>query len=311
MSPSNKKIFAAKVSITTAVSLSTLKFFVGLMTGSMAVLSSAIDSMLDILMSGVNFLAIRHAEQPADDDHAYGHGKFETMAALIQSLVIGGSGVWILIESIRRLFTGASPGKVGNGVIVLAISVVASWLISRYLVKIANETDSSALRADSLHFAMDVYTNLALTAGLVLMYFFHIPWLDALLSLLVGCFILYEAFKLARNAMNDVLDAQLPEPLRLQIEKVIEEHGGHIYDCHNLRTRKSGSTKIIDFHLTVCKNLTVDESHHLTEILEHKIEDTISNSDITIHVEPCRNPECPGNPHICSYGPIRSVLEDH
>lgn len=310
MSSSNKKIFAAKLSISTALSLSVLKFIVGFMTGSMAVLSSAIDSMLDILMSGVNFLAIRHAEQPADENHAYGHGKFETMAALIQSLVIGGSGVWILIESIRRILTGSAPGKIGNGVIVLAISVVASWLISRYLVKVANETDSSALRADSLHFAMDVYTNLALTAGLVLMYFFHIPWLDALLSLLVGCFILNEAIKLARHAMNDVLDAQLPEPLIQQIERVIEEHGGHMYDCHNLRTRKSGSTKIIDFHLTVCKNLTVDESHQITEVLEHEIEEAISNSDITIHVEPCRKPECPDNPHICSSGAIRSVIDE-
>lgn len=311
MSQPNKKIFAAKLSISTAIALSILKFVVGLMTGSMAVLSSAIDSMLDILMSGVNFLAIRHAEQPADEDHAYGHGKFETMAALIQSLVIGGSGVWIIIESIRRLFTGATPGKIGNGVVVLAISVVASWLISRYLVKVANETDSSALRADSLHFAMDVYTNLALTAGLVLMYFFSIPWLDALLSLLVGCFILNEAIKLARHALNDVLDAQLPDPLLKKIEAVIEEHGGHMYDCHNLRTRKSGSTKIIDFHLTVCKNLTVDESHHITEILEHEIEEAISNSDITIHVEPCRKPECPDNPHFCSSRAIHSIPDDN
>lgn len=89
MSQSSRKLFAAKLSIATAISLSVLKFIVGLSTGSMAVLSSAIDSMLDILMSGVNFLAIRQAEQPADESHAYGHGKFETMAALIQSLIIG------------------------------------------------------------------------------------------------------------------------------------------------------------------------------------------------------------------------------
>jgi cation diffusion facilitator family transporter len=309
MSKSNKKIFAAKLSISTAISLSILKFSIGLMTGSMAVLSSAIDSMLDILMSGVNFLAIRHAEQPADESHAYGHGKFETMAALIQSLVIGGSGVWILIESVRRLITGSTPARLGNGVIVLAISVVASWLISRYLVKIANETDSSALRADSLHFAMDVYSNLALTAGLVLMYFFNLPWLDALLSMLVGCYILSEAIKLARHAMDDVLDTQLPEPLREKIQEVITEHGGDMLSCHNLRTRKSGSRKIIDFHLSVCKNLTVDESHHITEILEHEIEDELKNADITIHVEPCRSKVCPEQPNACKDGAFRSIID--
>ncbi len=309
MNKSNKKIFAAKLSISTAISLSILKFTVGLMTGSMAVLSSAIDSMLDILMSGVNFIAIRHAEQPADESHAYGHGKFETMAALIQALVIGGSGVWILIESVRRLITGSTPGRLGNGVIVLAISVVASWLISRYLVKVAKETDSSALRADSLHFAMDVYSNLALTAGLLLMYFFKLPWLDSLLSLLVGCYILIEAIKLARHALDDVLDAQLPEPLREKIQEVITEHGGDMLSCHNLRTRKSGSRKIIDFHLSVCKNLTVDESHRITEILEHEIEDELKNSDITIHVEPCRSKDCPEHSDACKDGGFRSIID--
>lgn len=309
MSHSSKKLFAAKLSISTAISLAVLKFIVGLMTGSMAVLSSAIDSMLDILMSGVNLVAIRHAEQPADDTHAYGHGKFETMAALIQALVIGGSGVWILIESLRRLLSGSAPSKLSNGMIVLLISVIASWLISRYLLRVGKETDSAALRADSLHFAMDVYTNLALTAGLVCMYFFQLPWLDSLLSLLVGCYILYEAVKLARHAMDDVLDTQLPEDLRSKIEKVIQEHGGDMFSCHNLRTRKAGSRKIIDFHLTVCKNLSVDESHQITEILEDDIEKELNNSDITIHVEPCRRTDCTEQPHSCQASVIHSVVD--
>lgn len=308
---SQKKIFAAKLSITTAISLALMKFVVGLVTGSMAVLSSAIDSMLDILMSGVNFLAIRQAEQPADTSHAYGHGKFETMAALVQSLIIGGSGVWIIIESLRRLIVGAEPSKVGNGMVVLIISVIVSFFISRYLVKVGEETDSAALKADSLHFSMDVYTNLALTAGLVLIYFFHINWLDSLLSLLVGAYILFEAIKLARRALDDVLDAQLPEETRNKIYKVIEEHGGHMYDCHNLRTRKSGSKKMIDFHLTVCRQLSVEESHNITEILEQEIEQELKNSDITIHVEPCRNEVCPETPHICKAGVIHSATDVH
>lgn len=309
MTNSAKKLFAAKLSITTAVSLSALKFVVGIVTGSMAVLASAIDSMLDILMSGVNFLAIRHAEQPADDSHAYGHGKFETMAALIQSLVIGGSGVWIIMESIRRLLSGNAPSKLGSGMLVLIFSVGASWLISRYLVSVAKQTDSAALRADSLHFAMDVYTNLALAAGLVLMHFLNIPWLDALLSLLVGAFIVNEAVKLARHALADVLDAQLPEDLRSRIENIIEQRGGDLLSCHNLRTRKSGSRKIIDFHLTVCKNLTVDESHRITEELEEEIEQALNNSDITIHVEPCHLRNCPERPESCQEKIIHGISD--
>lgn len=291
-SSSKKKIFAAKLSISTAVALAVLKFTVGIFTGSMAVISSAIDSMLDILMSGVNFLAIRHAEQPADENHAYGHGKFETMAALIQSLVIGGSGVWIIIESINRLIRQSEPTQIGNGVIVLIISVVCSWLISRYLVKVAEETDSAALRADSLHFAMDVYSNLALAAGLGLIYIFNIPWLDSLLSLGVGVYILLEAFKLVRRAAKDALDEQIPKTERDTIASIISNTRDTRCTCHDLRTRKSGSRRIIDFHLTMCKNLTVEVSHAVTERLENQIEAALPNSDIIIHVEPCSHIDC-------------------
>lgn len=300
MTNSAKKLLAAKLSITTAVCLAVLKFTLGILTGSMAVLSSAIDSMLDILMSGVNLLAIRQAEQPADESHAYGHGKFETMAALVQSLIIGGSGVWILIESVNRLMKGAAPQKLGGGIIVLAVSVVASFAISRYLLKVAKETESPALEADSLHFSMDVYTNLALAGGLVLMYLFDIHWLDSVLSSLVACYIMFEAFKLVRQAMKDVLDEQIPIEERNSIEAIIRNQGCDQWSCHDLRTRKSGSHRIIDFHLTVCKNLTVDRSHSITEMLEDKIEDTLPNSDIIIHIEPCSHEDCNGQPEECT-----------
>lgn len=300
MDTSRKKLFAAKLSITTAISLAVLKFAIGIITGSMAVLSSAIDSMLDMLMSGVNFLAIRHAEQPADEAHAYGHGKFETMAALIQSLIIGGSGVWILIESINRLVSGSTPQKLGSGIAVLVLSVVASFGISRYLVKVARETDSPALKADSLHFAMDVYTNLALAGGLILMFLFGVPWLDAILSLFVACYIIFEAFKLARQALKDVLDEQIPKEERSTIEEIIRHQGDDQWNCHDLRTRKSGSHRIIDFHLTVCKNLTVHRSHAITEMLEERIEEELPNSDIIIHIEPCAHTDCSGQPEECT-----------
>lgn len=295
---SGKKIRAAKLSIGMAVSLAVMKFTVGILSGSMAVLSSAIDSMLDIVMSGVNFLAIRQAEQPADENHPYGHGKFETMATLVQSLIIGGSGVWIMIESIRRLAAGAAPSGLGSGIVVLALSVVGSWAISRYLVKVAKETDSSALAADALHFSMDIYTNLALLAGVTAMVFFRLYWIDALLSMLVACYILYEAMKLIRLSLREVLDEQLPEPLRKKVECVIREHGGENVSFHNLRTRKAGSHKLIDFHMTVCKHLSVAEAHQITDELEQEIAKAVQGVDITIHVEPCLLEGC--NKEECS-----------
>ncbi len=162
------KIKAARFSLATAASLMLLKLATGLATGSLAVLSSAIDSLLDILMSGINLLAIRQAEQPADSSHPFGHGKYETLATLIQALVIAASGGWIIYESIHRLYRGAEVARLGSGIGVLAVSAAVSWWIGRYLRRSADRTDSSALRADALHFSMDLYTNLALMAGLAI-----------------------------------------------------------------------------------------------------------------------------------------------
>jgi cation diffusion facilitator family transporter len=251
-------------------------------------------------MSGVNFIAIRQAEQPADESHSFGHGKYETLATLIQSLVISASGIWIMVEAIRRLNAGnIKIQQIGNGVIVLAISVAASFWISRYLRRVGKATDSSALQADALHFSMDIYTNGALMAGLVILSFVDAPWLDPVMSMLVALYILKEALSLARHALRDMLDAELSEEVRNEVLRLVNEHHGELLDIHNLRTRRAGSQKLMDFHLTVCKHLTVQVAHDLADHLEETITKEIRGSDVTIHVEPCRRPDCPG-PEKCT-----------
>lgn len=288
------KIAAAGVSLGTAFSLAALKLATGLATGSLAVISSAVDSLLDILMSGVNFMAIRHAEQPADERHPYGHGKFETLATIFQSLAIAASGVWICVEAIHRLQAGRVVAKPLGGIAVMIISLAASILLTRYLRRVAKATDSSALEADSLHFAMDVYTNLALLTGLMAMFWFDLPWLDPAMSLLVAGYIMIAALRLLRQGLRDILDEQLPDAIRTEIEQLIEHHKGELFDYHNLRTRRAGSQKLIDFHLTVCKHLSVDEAHQITDHLETKIAEHVAGSDVTIHIEPCQQADCPG-----------------
>jgi len=288
------KVAAAGLSIITALALAILKLLTGLFTGSLAVLTSAIDSLLDILMSGINLMAIRHAEQPADEQHPYGHGKFETLATIFQSIVIAASGVWIIYEAIQRLIESSPLKQTGIGIVVMAISTVASFMISRHLRRVAKETDSSALEADSLHFSMDVYTNLALLVALILMSRFDLPWLDPAMSILVAIYILFESIRLLRHGMRDVLDEQLPETLRDEIESLINDHKDELLDFHNLRTRRAGSQKLIDFHLTVCKHLSVEEAHDITDYIEKKIGEKIAGTDVTIHVEPCRRQDCPG-----------------
>ncbi|MFO7982481.1 MAG: cation diffusion facilitator family transporter [Desulfuromonadales bacterium] len=294
MPSSGRKIRAARVSIFTAFSLALLKFIAGLFTGSMAILSSGVDSLLDILMSGVNYLAIRQAVKPADESHPFGHGKFETVATLVQAMVIAGSGVWIIFESIDRLLTGTHLSNLGGGTAVLFLSSAVSWGLCRYLRKEADATDSSALRADSLHFSMDVYTNIVLGAGLLAVRYLDAPWLDPLLSVGVALYIIKEALQLVRFAMQDVLDENLPEPVRQEIDQVIHQHldQKHVIEYHDLRTRRAGSQKIISFHLIVCRHLSVEEGHLIADRLEKAIENTIRGSDVTIHVEPCDEPGC-------------------
>ncbi|PLX94029.1 MAG: cation transporter [Desulfuromonas sp.] len=309
MSRSSAKIKAARLSIATATLLALLKLVTSLFTGSLAVLSSAVDSLLDILMSGINYLAIRQAEQPADDNHPFGHGKYETLATLFQASAIILSGGWLIYESTQRLMSGVSLNRLGEGAGALAISAVASYGISRHLRKVGKETDSSALQADALHFSMDVYTNLALLGGLIVISLADLPWLDPILSLLVACYILFEALRLGRHGLRDVLDEELPEPIRDQITELLDKHRELHLDYHNLRTRRAGSQKIMDFHLTVCKHLSVQQAHSIADHLEKQIQREIDGSDVTIHIEPCLREGCPGH-DLCTEEKTR-LFEDH
>jgi cation diffusion facilitator family transporter len=302
MTNGNRKIRAARISLATALGLTTLKALAALATGSLAVLSSAIDSLLDILMSSANYFAIRQAESPPDSKHPFGHGKFETVATIFQALVISLSGLWVLYESSQRLIHPSDLVRLEEGMAVLLISSVVSWKIARYLKATAKATESSALQADALHFSMDIYTNIALVAGLALVMWLKTPWLDPVLSLLVGCYILFEAFRLVRHGMSDILDEQLPASIREEIAEIIALHHAHLIGYHRLRTRRAGSQKIIDFHLTVCKHLSVKDAHEIADHLEERIRARIGSSDVTIHVEPCSRLDCDAG-HTCSNAP--------
>ena len=291
----NPKIRAALGSLLAAAFLCVLKLTIGIVTGSLAVLSSGIDSFLDILMSGINFIAIRRAEEPPDKEHPFGHGKFETVATLLQSLFIAVSGAWILFESYHRLKKGIHLSNLGSGMAVLLFGAVLSLFVSRMLRRVARETDSAALKADAIHFSMDVYTNGALFAGLMAISLFGITWLDPVLSILVAVYILIESFRLLRYVMRDILDVELPEPLRREIISLIESFDLGFVGFHNLRTRRAGSRKIMDFHLVVCRKITVEEAHDIADALEKRIEEAILGADVTIHLEPCEQHPCLGS----------------
>ena len=294
MKTDNPKLRAAIFSISGALTLAIIKLIIAVLSGSMAVMASAIDSLLDILMSGINFMAIRQAEQPPDQSHPFGHGKFETLATLFQALVISGSGGWIIYEAVSRLGQNNPLDNVDQGIGVLAFSAAVSWIIARHLRKVAKQTDSSALEADSLHFSMDIYSNLGLMAGLLMVRWFDIVWLDPALSILVASYILHEALQLIKRSLTDILDQELPEEIQQQVHHLITSHNGPLAGYHGLRTRRAGSLKIMDFHLEVCKDMSVADAHQLTDSLEKKIMKEIPGADVIIHIDPCSVRECPG-----------------
>ena len=276
------------------VVLTLLKLAAGIFGRSQALVADAVHSLSDFATDFAVLVGLRLSSKPRDEDHSYGHGKFETLATIIQSVVIGASGLWVMVESVRRLLAGVELGNLQGGIAVLAGSAVVSWKVSRFLVKTARETDSSALQADSLHFSMDVYTNLALLVGLVLITWFGIAWLDPVLSIVVALYIFYQAFGLVRYGLRDILDERLPDTLREEITQVLEAHRKDLLGYHRLRTRRAGSQKIIDFHLTLCKFLSVEEAHAIADHLELRIKQRIPGADVTIHVEPCVLDQCPG-----------------
>ena len=304
MTKTPPKIKAATFSICGALILAIIKLVVAQLSGSMAVMASAIDSLLDILMSGINFMAIRQAELPPDQSHPFGHGKFETLATLFQALVISLSGGWIIYESVVRLSQHKFIENIDQGIGVLAFSAIVSWFIARYLSKIAKQTDSSALEADSLHFRMDIYSNLGLMAGLLMVRWFNVFWLDPALSILVASYILHEALQLIKRSLTDILDHELPVEIQQQVHQLISSHEAPLAGYHGLRTRRAGSLKIMDFHLEVCKDMTVAEAHKLADSLEKKIEREISGADVIIHIEPCAVKNCPGAEN-CTIGKSR------
>lgn len=306
--PKNPKIRAAALSIAGAFGLAVIKLFIALTSGSMAVMASAIDSLLDILMSGVNLMAIRHAEQPPDQCHPFGHGKFETLATLFQALIITCSGGWIIYEASTRLSEGKGLENLDQGIGILAFSAVVSWFIARNLRKVAKQTDSTALEADALHFRMDIYSNLGLMAGLMLIRWFGIAWLDSALSILVASYILHEALQLIKRSLTDILDHELPDEIQQQVHEIISSHEGPLGGYHGLRTRRAGSLKIMDFHLEVCKEMSVDEAHKIADGLEKRIEKNIPGADVIIHIEPCDKGDCQGRP-ACEISKSRAAKQ--
>jgi cation diffusion facilitator family transporter len=286
MTRAASKARAEKVAIACAGGLAAVKVAAGLATNSIGLLSSAADSLIDVVVSSLNLFSIRLADSPADEGHPYGHGKAENLAGLVQAAVIGGLGGWVVFEAVRRLLQGVRPEHTEWGVAVMAGSVGVSWLLTRYLRRVADRTDSVVLMADSLHYATDVWTNGGVLVSLVLLHLTGVGVFDGLIAIAVGGVILRSAYRIVARSVADLMDAAIPEAERLEIERVIRRHT-FVVSFHDLRTRRAGSQRQIDFAVMLCRHLPLGDAHDLVDHVEKEIERTIAGAHVVVHAEPC------------------------
>jgi len=297
---------ATRVAIMVSLVLAGVKLITGMMTGSLALLSSGVDSIIDIFMSMFNYFGLKKASEPADDQHPYGHGKFETLATLFQGLFITASGSIIIFEGARRLLNGVQVHTLDIGLMVLAASAVVAWFISSHLKQVGTEFDSSALRADALHYATDVYSNLGLFGGLAAAKLFNWAWMDPLLSMVIGAYIIWQAAKLLRRSLNEFLESSLPENEVRAITSSIDQFTERFNDYHRLRTRTVGNKRMVDLHLRVCRLETIEQAHATARQIEENIHAVLPQADVTIHLEPVPCDECHKMP-TCECTNISSV----
>jgi len=279
---------AARLSVLSNTILVIAKLVVGIMSGSVSILSEAVHSGIDLVAAGIAWYSVRVSGKPADDKHRFGHGKIENVAGTIEAVLIFGAAFYIIWEAVHKLRTGKLEiESLGWGVAVMAISTTVNYFVSRHLLNVAIKTDSVALEADAMHLRTDVYTSFGVLGGLALIKLTSIPMLDPLIAIVVALMIIKAAWDLTKTAFFHVLDVKLPDNEEALIHDVMERYKDRIIEYHKLRTRKSGHVRHIDMHLVVPKQITVEAGHVLSDHIAVDIKRRLLHSQILVHIEPC------------------------
>jgi cation diffusion facilitator family transporter len=262
-----------------------LKLIVGLFTGSVSIISEAIHSFMDLLASIVAFFSVRISDTPADERHPYGHGKFENISGVVEALLIFIAAFWIIYEAVKKIIHPTDVEKIGFGFVVMIISALVNIFVSRKLYRVAKETDSVALEADALHLKTDVYTSFGVATGLLLMWISGIHLVDPIVAILVALLILKESYELFSKAYAPLLDLALPADDLAHISNIIQHRCTDGMSFHELRSRRAGNYKYIDFHLNLDPDKTVREAHEICDRIEEDIKKAFDHTEVTIHVE--------------------------
>jgi len=284
MSPQKR---ATIISSSVATCLVFIKLVIGVASGSVAVLASAIDSLLDMLVSVFNFFAIKTAEENPNESYQYGKGKIQAIAAVIEGTIISMSGLYIIYVGGEKLLEGSSTSLLTPSMFAMGISLVITYFLVQYLLKVSKETDNLVIKADALHYKTDLWSNAAVLLALALVYITELDWIDALFGIGIGMYIIYSAYAIIVEGIEILLDRALDAPLVASIAEIISKHP-EVTSYHWLRTRTDGTMNYVEFHMVLRPNMRLLEAHRIAD----EVEDDIRELDpkkrwvITPHFDP-------------------------
>jgi len=292
---------AAKLAIVAVSLLIVIKTVASILTGSIAIRADAIHSAIDLFGVIVGYIGIRIASKPPDERHPFGHGKAENIAGVVIAGLIFIAAGTIAYQAISRLISGAAVELVTIGIYVTAAALAINLAVSWYALRVARATDSLALEATARDMFADVLSSGAVLVGLILVRLTGIAILDPIVALLVAILMARTAYLTMKKSFGGLMDIRLPRAEEDEIIACIREHGDLIAGSHKIRTRKAGSQRYIDFHLVVSKHLSVEQAHQLCDKIELEIENRLSDTSVTIHVEPCdgKCEQCSTSPDLC------------
>jgi len=279
-----EKKSAALLSVVAAVFLTIFKLIVGLLTGSLGILSEALHSALDLVAALVTFFSVRVSDKPADKEHNYGHGKIENMSALIETILLFITCAWIVYEAIHRLVTGDTKIDVNVWSYVIVVSaIVIDVNRSRMLYKVAKKHNSQALEADALHFSTDIWSSSVVLLGLICAQL-GVYWADPVAALAVAVIVFSVSYRLGKKAVDVLLD-RAPDD-KLAIVNNVLSHYPEIVEMHDLKARSAGADTFIEFNIHLDPQLTISKAHELCDRIEMEIKSLIPRTEIYIHSEP-------------------------
>jgi cation diffusion facilitator family transporter len=287
MSKMTKQKKATVVSTSVAAFLTLSKLIIGIASGSVAVLASAVDSVLDMFVSIFNYFAINNSEKPADENFNYGRGKIEALASVIEGTIITISGLFLFYQAIKKAISGETSSYLGISLIVMVISLCITVLLVLYLNKVAKQTNSMVVKADALHYKTDVYSNIAVLASLVLVHLTNYEIFDVIVGGGIALYIIYSAYELIKEGVLVLLDRAVDEELVEKIKVILlDEKETNAY--HLLKTREAGHQTFVDVHLVFDCLITLMGAHKVADRIEEKIKqlDTQREWIITIHMDP-------------------------